>query len=124
MKLGGAKLAAYHSARLYDESGPEGPESDITPASVAVACNSAKYMAAEAASNAYERAVLTHGGMGYAAEYDVERWFRECLVPRIAPVSREKIPNYIGEKALGVPRSYYRANPKMYKEVGLAFRLA
>lgn len=73
---------------------------------VGVAANSAKYLAAEAAFTACERAVLTHGGMGYAAEYDVERWLRECLVPRIAPVSREMIMNYIGEKVLGLPRSY------------------
>ena len=45
-------------------------------------------------------------GLGYAAEYDVERWLRECLVPRIAPVSREMILNYIGEKVLRLPRSY------------------
>ena len=84
-------------------------------------------MAAEAAFTACERAILTvsflpinlqrrgrfadsvrqqHGGMGYAAEYDVERWFRECLVPRIAPVSREMILNYISEKVLQLPRSY------------------
>ncbi|KAI9168073.1 acyl-CoA dehydrogenase [Paramyrothecium foliicola] len=103
MKLEGAKLATYHAAKLYDESGSG---SIITPASVGVACNSAKYMAAEAAFTACERAVLTHGGMGYAAEYDVERWFRECLVPRIAPVSREMILNYISEKVLDLPRSY------------------
>lgn len=50
--------------------------------------------------------VLTLGGLGYAAEYHVERYLRECLVPRIAPVSREMIMNYIGEKALGLPKSY------------------
>lgn len=103
MKLEGAKLATYHAARLYDASGTNG---DITPASVGVACNSAKYLAAEAAFYACERAVLTHGGMGYAAEYDVERWFRECLVPRIAPVSREMILNFISERVLKLPRSY------------------
>ncbi|KAI1740067.1 hypothetical protein F4680DRAFT_448262 [Xylaria scruposa] len=71
MKLESAKLATYHAARLYDESSRKGESSrgDITPASVGVACNSAKYMAAEAAFTACERAVLTHGGMGYAAEY-------------------------------------------------------
>ncbi|KAI0184549.1 acyl-CoA dehydrogenase/oxidase [Xylaria flabelliformis] len=108
MKLESAKLATYHAARLYDESSrkDEGSRADITLASVGVACNSAKYMAAEAAFTACERAVLTHGGMGYAAEYDVERWFRECLVPRIAPVSREMILNYISEKVLELPRSY------------------
>ncbi|KAK2669634.1 hypothetical protein RAB80_015160 [Fusarium oxysporum f. sp. vasinfectum] len=105
MKLEAAKLATYHAARLYDDSSKEGSSSDakISTASVGVACNSAKYMAAEAAFTACERAVLTHGGMGYAAEYDVERWFRECLVPRIAPVSREMILNYISEKVLALP---------------------
>ena len=63
-------------------------------------------MAAEAAFKACERAILAHGGMGYAAEYDVERWFRECMVPRIAPVSREMILNYVSEKVLELPRSY------------------
>ncbi|KAJ4252484.1 hypothetical protein NW762_011085 [Fusarium torreyae] len=108
MKLEGAKLATYHAARLYDEYSKDegGSDNKITPASVGVACNSAKYMAAEAAFMACERAVLTHGGMGYAAEYDVERWFRESLVPRIAPVSREMILNYISEKVLDLPRSY------------------
>lgn len=103
MKLEGAKLATYHAARLFDASKTD---DSITPHSLGVACNSAKYMAAEAAFTACERAVLTHGGMGYAAEYDVERWFRECLVPRIAPVSREMILNYISEKVLELPRSY------------------
>ncbi|KAL1861701.1 hypothetical protein Daus18300_008670 [Diaporthe australafricana] len=95
MKLEGAKLATYHAARLFDASRND---SSIRPDQIGVACNSAKYMAAEAAFTTCERAVLTHGGMGYAAEYDVERWFRECLVPRIAPVSREMILNYISEK--------------------------
>ncbi|KAK0386113.1 hypothetical protein NLU13_5950 [Sarocladium strictum] len=107
IKLEAAKLATYHAARLYDQSGTEEEDrASVTQASVGVACNSAKYIAAEAAFNACEKAVLTHGGMGYAAEYDVERWFRECLVPRIAPVSREMILNYIGEKVLDLPRSY------------------
>lgn len=103
MRLEGAKLATYHAARLYDQSGTD---SSITQHAVGVAANSAKYMAAEAAFTACERAILTHGGMGYAAEYDVERWFRECLVPRIAPVSREMILNYVSEKVLQLPRSY------------------
>ncbi|CAA9964009.1 Acyl-CoA dehydrogenase domain-containing protein [Pyrenophora teres f. maculata] len=104
MALEAAKLATYHAARLYDESQQEG--STVMQDVVGVAANSAKYLAAEAAFRACERAVLTHGGMGYAEEYDVERWFRESLVPRIAPVSREMILNYIGEKVLGLPRSY------------------
>ena len=102
MRLEAAKLATYHAARLYDN----GPAAGATQEAIGVACNSAKYLAAEAAFTACERAVLTHGGMGYAMEYDVERWFRECLVPRIAPVSREMILNYIGERALGLPRNY------------------
>ncbi len=103
MQLEAAKLATYHAARLYDQSKTD---STIRPDDVGVACNSAKYLAAEAAFQACERAVLTHGGMGYALEYDVERYFRECLVPRIAPVSREMILNYISERVLGLPRSY------------------
>lgn len=103
MRLEGAKLATYHAARLYDDSKTD---ESITQHAIGVACNSAKYMAAEAAFTACERAVLTHGGMGYAAEYDVERWFRECLVPRIAPVSREMILNFISERVLELPRSY------------------
>jgi acyl-CoA dehydrogenase len=49
---------------------------------------------------------MVHGGMGYAKEYHVERYFREAMLPRLAPVSREMIYNYIAEKVLGLPRSY------------------
>ncbi|KAK5995336.1 Acyl-CoA dehydrogenase FadE12 [Cladobotryum mycophilum] len=103
VRLEAAKLATYHAARLYDASKTD---PSISQKAIGVAANSAKYIAAEAAFTACERAVLTHGGMGYAVEYDVERWFRECLVPRIAPVSREMILNYISEKVLDLPRSY------------------
>ncbi|KAK0628343.1 putative acyl-CoA dehydrogenase [Bombardia bombarda] len=103
MRLEAAKFATYHAARLYDASRTD---ASIRLDEVGVACNSAKYLAAEAAFAACERAVLAHGGMGYALEFDVERYFRECLVPRIAPVSREMILNYVGEKILGLPRSY------------------
>ncbi|GAB1311492.1 hypothetical protein MFIFM68171_01702 [Madurella fahalii] len=103
MRLEAAKLTTYHAVRLYDDSKAD---SSIRPDAVGVACNSAKYLAAEAAFAACERAVLTHGGMGYALEYDVERYFRECLVPRIAPISREMILNYISERVLNLPRSY------------------
>ncbi|KAI6892378.1 acyl-CoA dehydrogenase [Hortaea werneckii] len=108
MHLEAAKLATHHAARLYDRSSPNHPEHDssITPHAVGVACNSAKYLAAEAAFTACERSVMSMGGMGYAAEYHVERYLRECFVPRLAPVSREMIMNFIGEKALGLPRSY------------------
>ncbi|CAF9913112.1 MAG: hypothetical protein ALECFALPRED_008637 [Alectoria fallacina] len=103
MNLEAAKLATYHAARVYDTSGKD---PNVTPHAVGVACNSAKYLAAEASFTACERSVLAHGGMGYAQEYHVERYMRECFVPRIAPVSREMVMNYIGEKVLGLPRSY------------------
>jgi acyl-CoA dehydrogenase len=103
MHLETAKLATYHAARLYDQSMTD---DTITQTAVGVACNSAKYLAAEAAFTACERSVLSLGGMGYAQEYHVERYLRECFVPRIAPVSREMIMNYVGEKVLGLPRSY------------------
>ncbi|EDN97024.1 hypothetical protein SS1G_01952 [Sclerotinia sclerotiorum 1980 UF-70] len=103
MHLEAAKLATYHAARLYDKSRTD---ETVTQTAVGVACNSAKYLAGEAAFTACERSVLSLGGMGYAREYHVERYLRECFVPRIAPVSREMIMNYVGEKVLGLPRSY------------------
>ncbi|KAJ9652327.1 hypothetical protein H2198_008415 [Neophaeococcomyces mojaviensis] len=95
MQLEAARLMVYQAAHLYDEGHESGEYA-----------NAAKYLAAEAAFRACERAVMTHGGMGYAKEYHVERYFREVMIPRIAPVSREMIFNYIGEKVLGLPRSY------------------
>lgn len=95
MQLEAARLVIYQAARLYD-SGYETGEY----------ANAAKYLAAEAAFQACERAVMTHGGMGYAKEYHVERYLREIMIPRIAPVSREMIRNYVGERVLGLPRSY------------------
>jgi acyl-CoA dehydrogenase len=68
--------------------------------------NAAKDLAGEAGFAACETAVLTLGGMGYAKEYDVERYFREIMIARIAPVSREMILNYIAERVLGLPKSY------------------
>lgn len=123
MQLEGAKLATYHAARLYDQSAKD---SSISPSAVGVAANTAKFLAAEAAFTACERSVLAMGGMGYAAEFHVERYMRDCFVPRIAPVSRvsatptllysweqrgltqtqEMIMNFIAEKALGLPKSY------------------
>jgi acyl-CoA dehydrogenase len=95
MALEAAWLMTLNAASLYDAG-----------QSCGVQANSAKYLAAEAAFKACERAVLTHGGMGYAKEYDVERLFREVLIPRIAPVSQEMIKNFIAEKVLRQPRSY------------------
>lgn len=68
--------------------------------------NSAKYLAAEAAFDAADRAMQTHGGMGYATEYNVERYWREARLMRIAPVSQEMVLNYTAEHVLGLPRSY------------------
>ncbi|KAI9716288.1 MAG: hypothetical protein M1828_000384 [Chrysothrix sp. TS-e1954] len=103
MDLESAKLATYHAARLYDQSTRD---PSITQHALGVACNSAKYVAAESAYTACERSVMAHGGMGYAQEYHVERYLRECFVPRLAPVSREMIMSYVAEKVLGLPRSY------------------
>ena len=89
MNLEAAKLSTYHAARSYDLLGKD---PSINPEAVGVAANSAKFLAAEAAFTACERSVLAHGGMGYAQEYDVERYLRECFVPRIAPVSRVSLP--------------------------------
>jgi acyl-CoA dehydrogenase len=68
--------------------------------------NTAKLLAAEAGFDAADRAVQTHGGMGYAKEYDVERWWREARLMKIAPISQEMVLNYIAEHVLGLPRSY------------------
>lgn len=70
------------------------------------AANSAKYLAAEAAFDAADAAVQTHGGMGYATEYHVERYWREARLQRLAPVSQEMSLNYVAHQVLGLPRSY------------------
>ena len=95
MELEAADLMVMKAASLYDGGGECGIEA-----------NSAKYLAAEAAFAACEAAVLTHGGMGYSAEYHVERYLRECFIPRIAPVSPHMILNFIAERALGLPKAY------------------
>ena len=93
--LEAANLMMLKAAALYDTGKPCGIEA-----------NAAKYLAAEAGFRACETAVMTHGGMGYAKEYHVERFLREILIARIAPVSRELILSHIAEKALGLPKSY------------------
>lgn len=95
MELEAANLMVFKAAALYDSGKECGAEA-----------NASKYLAAEAGFHACERAVLTHGGMGYAKEYHVERLMREVMIPRIAPVSREMIFNFISEKVLGLPRSF------------------
>ncbi len=94
-ELSAAELLAYKAAELYDAGKDCGAEA-----------NAAKYLGTEAGFTACETAVLTHGGMGYAKEYHVERMMREAMLARIAPVSREMIFNFIAERVLGLPKSY------------------
>jgi acyl-CoA dehydrogenase len=68
--------------------------------------NVAKYLAGEAGFDACQTAVMTHGGFGYAKEYHVERYLRESLIPRIAPVSPQLALCFIAEKVLNLPKSY------------------
>lgn len=95
MALEAAMLMVWKAASLYDNGQSCGAEA-----------NSAKYLAAEAALRACERAVLTHGGMGYAKEYQVERYLREIMIPVIAPISQELIKSFIAEQVLGQEKSY------------------
>jgi acyl-CoA dehydrogenase len=94
-RLYGAELAIRAASWLYDTGQP-----------CAEAANIAKYLAADAAYIAADRAMQTHGGMGYALEYDVERYWREARLIRIAPVSQEMVLNYLAQHSLGLPRSY------------------
>ena len=83
------------AASLYDAKQPCGAEA-----------NAAKFLAARAAFDACTKAVMTHGGMGYAKEYQVERLFRESILTRIAPVTEQMILSFIGENVLDLPKSY------------------
>jgi acyl-CoA dehydrogenase len=93
--LEAANLMMLKAAALYDARRDCGIEA-----------NAAKYLAAEAAFHACETAVMTHGGMGYSKEFHVERYLREVMIARIAPITPHMILNFIAEKALGLPRSY------------------
>ncbi|MFO1222153.1 MAG: acyl-CoA dehydrogenase family protein [Burkholderiaceae bacterium] len=95
LDLEAAHLMVRKAAWLYDQRQPCGAEA-----------NGAKYLAAEACYRACEQAVFTHGGMGYAKEYHVERYLREAWIPRLAPVSPQLILCFIAEKVLGLPKSY------------------
>jgi acyl-CoA dehydrogenase len=95
MELEAAWLMTLSAGWQYDQNMPCGP-----------AANAAKYLAGEAGYAACEQAVMTHGGFGYAKEYHVERYLRESLIPRIAPISRELILSFIAERVLGLPKSY------------------
>ena len=95
MELEAAYLMAMQAASLYDSRQACGLQA-----------NAGKYLGAEAGFKACAQAVMTHGGMGYAKEFHVERLMREIMICRIAPISPQLILCYIAEKALGLPKSY------------------
>ena len=95
MELEAAEGMVFKAAWQYDHGVSAGP-----------AANAAKFLGAEAGFKACQTAVMTHGGYGYAREYHVERYFRESMIPRLAPVSRELILCFIAERVLGLPKSY------------------
>ncbi|WP_341897925.1 acyl-CoA dehydrogenase family protein [Ferrovibrio terrae] len=95
MELEAANLMVFKAASLYDAGQPCGAEA-----------NAAKYLAGEAGFKACQQAVMTHGGYGYAREYHVERYLREVLISRIAPISPQLILCFIAERVLGLPKSY------------------
>ena len=95
MQVEAAALMVFKAATLFDQGKECGIEA-----------NSAKYLAAEAGYEACQTAVMSMGGMGYAQEYHVERYLREVLIPRIAPVSPHQIMNFIAERVLELPKSY------------------
>jgi acyl-CoA dehydrogenase len=95
MELEAAHLMVQKAAWRYDQG-----------LDCAAEANSAKFLAAEACYGACENAIFTHGGMGYAREYHVERYLREAWIPRLAPVSPQLILCFIAEKVLGLPKSY------------------
>ncbi len=98
IELEAAELMVMRAAAAYDS----GDEAGL----VGAYANAAKYCAAEAGFRACETAIMTHGGMGYAREYHVERYFREIQIARIAPVSPQLILSHIAERVLGLPKSY------------------
>ncbi|HEX2146535.1 MAG TPA: acyl-CoA dehydrogenase family protein, partial [Pseudorhizobium sp.] len=95
MELEAAWLMVMSAAWQYDKGLPCG-----------AAANAAKYLAGEAGFNACQQAVMTHGGFGYAKEFHVERYLREVMVPRIAPISPQLVLCFIAERVLGLPKSY------------------
>ena len=94
-QLEAANLMVMKAATLFDKRQDCGVEA-----------NAGKYLAAEFAFEACHTAMLTLGGMGYAQEYHVERYLREVLIPRTAPVSPHMILNFLAEKVLDLPKSY------------------
>lgn len=94
-RLDAAELVLRKATWLYDHGKPCAREA-----------NTAKYLCADAGFEAADRALQTHGGMGYAEEYNVARYFREARLLKIAPLSQEMVLNYLGTHVLGLPRSY------------------
>jgi acyl-CoA dehydrogenase len=94
-RLDAAELALRKATWLYDQGKPCGREA-----------NTAKYLCADAGFDAADRALQTHGGMGYAEEFHVARYFREARLLKIAPLSQEMVLNFLGSHVLGLPRSY------------------
>ncbi len=94
-RLDAAELVLRKATWLYDQGKPCAREA-----------NTAKYLCADAGFQAADRALQTHGGMGYSEEYPVARYFREARLLRIAPISQEMVLNYLGSHVLGLPRSY------------------
>jgi alkylation response protein AidB-like acyl-CoA dehydrogenase len=90
-----AELVLREAIRLYDAGENPGEEANL-----------AKMLAADASWAAAEMCVQTHGGFGFAEEYDVERKFRETRLYQVAPISTNLILSYLGEHVLGLPRSY------------------
>ena len=93
--LESAYWMVLRAAWLYDSGQSCGAEA-----------NAAKFLAGRAAFNAATQAVLTHGGMGYAREYQVERLFRESILTRIAPITEQLVLSFLAERVLGLPKSY------------------
>ena len=94
-RLDAAELILRKATWLYDNGKPCGREA-----------NMAKYLCADAGFSAADRALQTHGGMGYSEEYNISRFFRESRLMKIAPVSQEMILNFLGANVLGLPKSY------------------
>ena len=103
-----AKQVVYSAARaVSDESdGGGGTGGRDDPKAVGARANVAKFLAADAAFEAADAAVQTHGGFGVAREYDVERYFREARLTRLVPITQELALNFVGEHVLDLPRSY------------------
>ncbi|MCP5185467.1 MAG: acyl-CoA/acyl-ACP dehydrogenase [Pseudomonadales bacterium] len=93
--LEAAYWLAMRAASLYDQGLPCGAEA-----------NAAKFLGGRAGFNACTQAMLTHGGMGYAKEFQIERLLRESMISRIAPVSEQMVLNFLAENVLDLPKSY------------------